>query len=629
MPLLELRKVSLSYSQPPLLDSISIMIEKGERICLIGKNGEGKTTLLKIIFGELLPDSGKRILLKDLQLAYLQQDLNTNLEGNIFDIVADGYGNISKLLKDYEKISTILEIEKNKKNLDKLMDIQEAIESLNGWEIRHQVNEVLTKMELNSNEDFSSLSGGMKRRVLLAQALIKNPDLLILDEPTNHLDIESICWLEKCLIDWKGAVIFITHDRNFLKKISTRIIELNNGKIKSYACTYNEYLRRRSDFEHSKNLELSRFNKKLSKEESWIRQGVKARRARNEGRVRKLSEMRKKAAERRRNQHPAKLKISIADRPGNLICEIIDASFSWGKRNILKNFSVSIQHGEKIGIVGPNGCGKTTLINLILGVIKPDKGQIKTGTKIEIAYFDQQRESLNYDATVIDNISNGASHVEINGKRRHVIGYLGDFLFPPKKCLQPIKSLSGGEINRLVLAKIFSYPVNVLILDEPTNDLDLETLELLEELLIDFSGTIFLVSHDREFLDNVVTSLIVFDHSGGVYESIGGYKDWELYQKKIASKKIHLKEEFNKQKKINLKKKNNKKLSYKDQVELDNLPKNIENLEIEQKKIQEIFSDSELYSLQGAEKLKQLSIKLKEIDKTLETYYQRWEDLEL
>ncbi len=629
MTLLELRNISLSFSHPPLLDSISISIEKGERICLIGRNGEGKTTLLKIISGEICPDSGERLILNNSYFTYLQQDLPKEIKGSVFDIVADGLGKIINLIKDYDEISKELEQKETKTKINKLIKIQDEIDSINGWELKHQVNEILSRMKLNPNNDFSLLSGGMKRRALLARALVKNPDLLILDEPTNHLDVETIHWLEDYLLNWGGAIIFITHDRNFLKKLSTRIVELDRGTLTNYPCDYDEYLSRRSNLENSEALSQNRFDKKLLKEEAWIRRGVKARRARNEGRVRKLDAMRKRAAERRRHQGLAKLKISVAERSGNLICEIKDAYFSWGSKKILENFSISIQSGEKIGIVGSNGCGKTTLINLILGNIKPDKGKITTGTKLKVAYFDQLRGNLRLEDTVIDNVSDGSSHVDINGKNRHIIGYLGDFLFPPAKCLQPVKALSGGEKNRLVLAKIFTQPANIFILDEPTNDLDLETLELLEELLIDFPGTLFLVSHDREFLDNVVTSLIIFDQDGSVSESVGGYKDWQLKRKnsysqeKKAPKKHKVSESRLKSSKLT-----KKKLSYKDQLELNELPSLIENLELEQKRIQKIFLSQDLYSKEDPIQLKEYSDKLKEIEKKLEICFERWENLE-
>ncbi|MCB1922571.1 MAG: ATP-binding cassette domain-containing protein, partial [Gammaproteobacteria bacterium] len=492
MAILTLRNLHLSYGDPALIDGIDFAVEGGERICLLGRNGEGKSTLLRLIAGELQADDGERVVAQGVRVARLTQDVPEQLHGGVFDVVADGVGDTAALIKQYHAASHALVDDSSEAALAKLERIQQQLEAVDGWRMEQQVEQTISRMQLNADDVFDDLSGGMKRRVLLARALAADPQLLLLDEPTNHLDVESITWLEEFLLNWPGTLIFITHDRGFLQRLATRIVELDRGHIRDYPGDYANYLRRRDELDNAEALENARFDKLLAQEEVWVRQGIKARRTRNEGRVRRLEAMRRDYGERRQRQGTAKLTMNAADRSGKLVCEAVDVSYAWDGRPIIRGFSTTILRGDRIGIIGPNGCGKSTLLNLLLGRLTPDSGRIERGTKLEVAYFDQLRDQLDLDKTVIDNVAGGSDKVSVNGKEKHVISYLQDFLFPPKRCRQPVRALSGGERNRLLLAKLFTRPANVLVMDEPTNDLDLETLELLEELLLDFNGTLLL-----------------------------------------------------------------------------------------------------------------------------------------
>jgi ATP-binding cassette subfamily F protein uup len=629
MSLLTLRNLHLSFGDPPLIDGIDLSIEASERICLLGRNGEGKSTLMKLIDGELKADDGERVLADGVGIARLTQEVPEQLHGSVFDVVADGVGETAELIKRYHDASHALAEDAGAEAMARFERIQHQLEAADGWRLEQQVEQVISRMQLNPEDSFDALSGGMKRRVLLARALASDPQLLLLDEPTNHLDVESITWLEDFLLSWRGTLIFITHDRGFLRRLATRIVELDRGRIADFPGDYDNYLRRRDEMDNAEAQEQARFDKRLAQEEIWVRQGIKARRTRNEGRVRRLEAMRRELGERRSRQGTAKLTTNTAERSGKLVCEAINVSYAWDKRPIIRDFSTTILRGDRIGIIGPNGCGKSTLLNLLLGKLRPDGGQIELGTKIEVAYFDQLRDQLDLDKTVIDNVAGGSDKVAINGKEKHVISYLQDFLFPAKRCRQPVRALSGGERNRLLLAKLFTRPANLLVMDEPTNDLDLETLELLEELLLEFDGTLLLVSHDRAFLDNVVTSTLVFEGAGQVNAYVGGYQDW-LRQRDAA------KATPAKTKPATAAKSKpaaqpaaapNKKLSYKDQRELDQLPARIEALEAELGEVQAALGDPAVYRA-STDKLAELNARMQQVEQDLNAAYARWAELD-
>jgi len=632
MALLSLRDIQLSYTHPPLLAGVSLSIEEGERICLIGRNGEGKSTLLKIMDGRITPDDGERVLQRGARIARLEQEVPQDLHGRVFDVVADGLGAIAATVKEYHAASEALASGGAQASLDRLDRAQQALEAADGWQIEQQVEQVISRMQLDAEADFGALSGGMKRRVLLARALAGGPDLLLLDEPTNHLDIEAISWLEEFLLTWKGALVFITHDRGFLRRLATRIVELDRGRLFDFPGDYDNYLRRREEMDNAEALANARFDKQLAQEETWIRQGIKARRTRNEGRVRRLEAMREQFSARRQRQGQARLTLNATERSGKLVCEAADVCYAWDGRTIIRDFSTTLMRGDRVGIIGPNGCGKSTLLKLLLGRLQPDSGSIELGTRLEVAYFDQLRDQLDPHKTVLDNVAGGSDKVEVNGRSKHVISYLGDFLFPPARCRQPVEALSGGERNRLLLAKLFTRPFNVLVLDEPTNDLDLETLELLEDLLLEFDGTLLLVSHDRDFLDNVVTSTLVFEGEGRVREYVGGYADWLRQRaagsalpggaKPAADKQAQPKgTQSGPQERA-------RKRSYKEQRELDALPERIEALESELKDVQGQLGDPQAYEALGADGLSRLGERLKAVEQELEHCYARWEALE-
>ena len=625
MPLINLQNVLLSYGKPPLIDYVNLVIERGERVCIIGRNGAGKSTLLKIINGQVLPDEGKIKRASDVKVAQLEQSVPQNTTGNVFDVISEGLGKEGKLIQKFHYLTQQLNHDSSPKIFSDLEQCQAELDRIDGWDINSRVESIITKMKLNPEADISSLSGGFKRRVLLARALVANPDLLLLDEPTNHLDIEAIQWIEQFLIKWEGSLLFISHDRHFMENLANRFVEIDRGKLVEFNCDYSTYLARKQDNLVVEDKHNALFDKRLSQEEIWIRQGIKARRTRNEGRVRALKVMRQEFSERRRRLGTAKMGIHQAEKSGKIVAEASDISFSFGEEQLVRQFSALIQRGDKIGLIGRNGVGKTTLIKLLLGELSPDKGAIKIGTNLNVAYFDQYRSALDEEKSVQDNVSGGKDMLDVGGKSRHVISYLQDFLFAPERCRQPVKVLSGGERNRLLLAKLFMIASNVLVLDEPTNDLDIDTLDLLEELLIQYKGTIILVSHDRTFLNNVVTSTLVFEGNGEIKQFVGGYDDWLRQRDSASSAKIN---EVPKANNLQLKSAASKsKRSFNNERELSALPKKIDLLEQRITEISTQMSDASFYRSDRAE-IKKTEDLLKSAQLELEVLYKRWEELE-
>jgi len=622
MPLITLQDIFLSYGQPPLIDHLNLVVEPNERVCLIGRNGAGKSTLLKILTGQIVPDEGSIKRSSGVTVAQLEQSVPHDAQGTVFDVIAQGLGAEGELIKTFHHLIQQLNDNPSPKVMNDYEECQAELERVNGWDINQRVESIITKMDLNPDVDISSLSGGYKRRVLLARALVCNPDLLLLDEPTNHLDIEAIQWVEQFLLKWEGSLLFISHDRRFMDNLANRFIEIDRGKLQDYNCDYSTYLVRKEENLEIEERQNALFDKRLSQEEVWIRQGIKARRTRNEGRVRALESMRSEYADRRKQLGTARMDIHQAEKSGKIVAEATDVTFAFGDgKAVVKNFSTLIQRGDKVGFIGRNGVGKTTLIKLLLGELTAQQGTIKTGTNLNVAYFDQYRSALDEDKTVQDNVSGGRDMLEIAGKSRHVISYLQDFLFAPERCRQPVKALSGGERNRLLLAKLFTQPSNVLVLDEPTNDLDIDTLDLLEELLINYKGTVILVSHDRAFLNNVVTSTLVFDGSGTIEQYVGGYDDWLRQRKteqtaKVAAPKVPSKSSTP-----------SSKLSYKDQRELDGLPAEIEGLEISISEISGQISEPGFYQTDRAA-IEVVEGQLANAQKQLAESYARWELLE-
>ena len=626
MSLLSIKNLSLSFGHPALLDGIDLTIGKNERICLIGRNGEGKSTLMKVIAGDIPFDDGDMRIANGVRIAFLRQEVPDDIGGRVFDLVADGLGELAGLVKDYHAACLSLAEAGDEAAMSRLSRVQQEMEAAGGWAMKQRVEQVISRMELDADQEFSALSGGMKRQVLLARALAGEPDLLLLDEPTNHLDIEAIAWLEDFLLGWRGSLLFVTHDRAFLRRLATRIIELDRGQLTDWPGDYDNYLRRKAERENAEARENARFDKKLAQEEIWIRQGIKARRTRNEGRVRQLKAMREAARQRRRQQGKAKLGRNRGELSGKLVCEAEDIGYSWEGRPIVRDLSFTILRGDKVGIIGPNGCGKSTLLNLILGRLKPDEGSIRLGSRVEVAYFDQLRAQLDEEATVIANVSGGRDRVTVNGQSKHVIGYLQDFLFPPARARQPVKALSGGERNRLLLARLFLKPANLLVMDEPTNDLDVETLELLEELLLDYDGTLLLVSHDRAFLDNVVTSCLAFEGEGRVTSWVGGYSDWLAQRPEPETERVEKKAKTSASG-TTRRAPVGKKLGYKEQRELESLPVEIEAMEGRRESLEDKLSDPGLYQ-DDPQQAQALSMELRQLVEQLELLYQRWDELE-
>ena len=593
MALLSLRDVSIAFGGPALLSKVSFSLERGERVCVIGRNGEGKSTLLKIIAGELIADTGEVMRTQGARVASLRQEVPQGWTGTVEDIIAGGF--------------------------DDLPDSDAALED---WEIQIRINKITTRLSLDPYADFNSLSGGRKRRVLLARALVTEPDILLLDEPTNHLDVRSITWIEDFLLGWNGTLLFISHDRRFLGNLATRLVEVDRGQLRSYPGNYEAYLERKAEQLSAEGHQNAVFDKKLAQEEVWIRQGIKARRTRNEGRVRDLEQLRRERAERRNRQGNARLVMAEAERSGKLVLTAENLSLSLGGRNLVQDFSTVIMRGDKIGLIGDNGVGKTTLIRMLLDDLEPDAGKITHGTQLSVNYFDQLRSALDLEATVVDNVGQGSDYIEINGQRKHILGYLQDFLFSPQRARTPVKALSGGERNRLLLAKLFTRPSNVLILDEPTNDLDVETLELLEELLVSYPGTLLLISHDRAFLDAVVTSTWVFEGEGQINEYVGGYADWLRQRPEPIST---VSEVPTAKAAATSAKPAKRKLSFKEQRELDAIPGKIDALEAEQAELQAALADGQLF-VSDLEKATAMAQRLPLIDDELLVLLSRWEE---
>ena len=632
MPLIQLSQLSLAYGHVPLLDHADLIIEPGQRIGLIGRNGTGKSSLLKIIAGESTADDGKVWRAPGLKLASVSQEPAVSPGQSIFEAVAEGLGDGNRLLIDYHAATHALaEAHDDPAALERLHHAQEALDASDGWTLQHKVDTTLTRLQLDADRLVSELSGGLKKRVALARALVMEPDMLILDEPTNHLDFSAIEWLEETLLSFSGSVLFVTHDRRFLDRIANQIIELDRGHLSSYPGNFSAYQAQKIAALETESVHNRKFDKVLAQEEAWIREGIKARRTRNEGRVRRLEALRLERAARRERVGKVQLAVGEGERSGKLVAELENVSKSYkdemrGDNRVINDFSCRILRGDKVGLIGPNGSGKTTLLRLILGEIEADAGQIKLGTKLSIAYFDQFRETLDEEATLADTISPGSDFVEVDGVRKHVISYLGDFLFPPARAKAPVKALSGGERNRLLLARLFTRSANVLVLDEPTNDLDIETLELLEDLLQDYTGTLFLVSHDRVFLDNVVTQTIVSEGDGQWKEYAGGYTDWQ--RAKNAGKSETTAEPVEKKsEKRPAQAAPKSRLSYKENRELAELPEKMQAMESEQQDITTRLADTTLYR-DHPEQVKPLQARFAELEEKLLAALQRWEALE-
>lgn len=633
MSLLRLDQVELHFGTHVILDKISLNLEAGDRLGLLGRNGAGKSTLFKVLSGEIKPDDGERWITPSARLARLEQELPGAEDLTVYDSIASGLANVGKLLARYHHlIDQGMDVD-----MDELADVQQALEAENGWELQQRVETVISQLNLPADTPLKALSGGWRRRVSLGRALVTQPDILLLDEPTNHLDIPTIEWLEEQLASYRGALVLITHDRRFLQNVVSSIAELERGHLSVWQGDYRGFLDFRAHELAAEERANALFDKKLAQEEVWIRQGIKARRTRNEGRVRALEALRQQRAQRRDRTGRASFDIEDASKSGKVVTEVEGINFSYDGRPIVRNFSTVIQRGDRIGIVGRNGIGKTTLVKLLLGELAPDSGVVKVGTKLEVAYSDQLRGHLNPEANLIDNVCGGQDFIEVNGKRRHAISYLGDFLFTPDRVRTPVKALSGGERNRAILAKLFTKPANLLVLDEPTNDLDIETLELLEEILMDFQGTLLLVSHDRDFMDRCVTSLLVMQGDGSIDEQAGGYSDWEARGGRLVAEGATsgagdnvtstttstASTESSVQKAESPK----RKLSYKEQRELDALPQKMEDLEAKQAALEAEIADPSFYS-QDQEVVTERLAELAKATEALDAALERWTELE-
>ena len=641
MNLVKLGNLSLHYGQQVIFDQLEVQIQKGDRICLVGRNGVGKSTLLKVIEGLVELDSGQIWRKPGLKVASLSQDLPEKVDLRVFDFVAEGLAGLGKDLARFAQLSTQADIQ----SLEGMGQVQQRIEAADGWVLQNRIEQIMTRLDLEPDARMSDLSGGWRRRVALAQALVVDPDVLLLDEPTNHLDILAIEWMEKELVSFTGAIVFVTHDRQFLRSLANKIGELDRGKMQLWEGNYDSFLAFRDQQLADEEKRNAEFDKKLAQEETWIRQGIKARRTRNEGRVRALKKMRQERSERRERLGTVKMEVNREGASGKLVAEMKHVSFGWGDEVIVKDFSTTIVRGDKIGLIGPNGVGKSTFLKLLLQEIQPDSGSVKMGTNLEVAYFDQLRDQLKLNESAVDNIAEGREFIEINGKDKHVISYLNDFMFTGERARTPIRSLSGGERNRILLAKLFSKPANCLVLDEPTNDLDAETLELLEDLLLNFEGTLFLVSHDRAFLDNIVTSTISFEGHGSLQEYVGGYQDWkrqggQWYQPAGDDAKSGLALKGGDGSDAGGSTQSGsanssgspttvaeKKLSYKLQRELDDLPERLETLEAELEALQAKMCSPEFYD-SSEQNIREVSDQAALKEQELREAFARWEELE-
>jgi ABC transport system ATP-binding/permease protein len=630
MSLVRLENLSLSYGYLPLLADVDLQIESGERVCLVGRNGTGKTTLLRVITGDAMLDRGEVWRQETLRVAHLEQEVPPPTDQTIFEVVASGLGQVGKLLLEYHQ-ATQQACTAERPSFERLANLHAQIELLSGWNINQKVQTVLTRLRLPPDKSLETCSGGIRRQVMLARALVSEPDLLLLDEPTNHLDINTIIWLEKFLLSFRGALIFITHDRTFLRRLATRIVELDRGKLTSFPGNFDAYLQKKDELLDLEERAAAKFDKKLAEEEAWIRGGIKARRTRNEGRVKALQDMRYQHSRRLDAQRKADFAIDGGALSGKLVVDLRRVNFTYGSDLVVQDMSTRILRGDRVGIIGPNGCGKSTLLKLMLGEIKPTSGEVVIGTRLQLAYFDQDRRVLDPEKTVRENVSD-SDYVSVQGRSRHVIGYLKDFLFLAQRIDSPVKALSGGERNRLLLAKIFTRPANMMVLDEPTNDLDVDTVELLEDLLADWHGTLLLVSHDRTFLDNIVTSTLVYERPGKFAEYAGGYQDWLRCQQLDAETRIAAPKTSSPPAVIATSggaKRNHRtgKLSYKEKRELDALPAKIEALEAEQSELHVCMGDAEFYRQPGS-KIAAALERLKALRNELEECYARWQSLE-
>ncbi|MBY7962987.1 ABC transporter ATP-binding protein [Vibrio fluvialis] len=632
MALITIHNGLLAFGDHPLLDHADFALQENERVCLVGRNGAGKSTLMKVLAGETIMDDGKMQVMQDVIVSRLEQDPPRDQEGNVYDYVAGGLKEVGQQLKIYQDLLDLVAVEPTEANIKRLSAIQEQLEHAGAWRFEDRIKNVLSALKLDGNTKLTDLSGGWQRKAALARALVCDPDVLLLDEPTNHLDVTTIEWLEGFLKDFRGSIIFISHDRAFIKSMATRIVDLDRGKLNSFPGNYDKYLVEKEEQLRVEDMQNAEFDKKLAQEEVWIRQGIKARRTRNEGRVRALKKLREERSERREVQGKVNLQIDDAARSGKIVFEAENLQYSIDGKSIVKEFSFNIMRGDRIALVGPNGCGKSTLLKLLLGELQPDSGRLHCGTKLEVAYFDQYREMLDPEKSVIDNLADGKQEVTIGGRQRHALSYLQDFLFAPKRARTPVKALSGGEKNRLLLARIFLKSNNLLVLDEPTNDLDIETLELLEDLLANYQGTLLLVSHDREFVDNTVTSSWIFEGDGVIEEFVGGYHDaqqqrQQVLQSRNAEKVVKAEKVVEESPKTASSKAKSKKLSYKLQRELETLPVKLEELEAEIEALQEQVNSPDFFG-QPVEATQPILDKLAATEQELEIAFERWEELE-
>jgi len=626
MPLLLVENASLAFGHWALLDAASFTVEPGERVGLIGRNGAGKSSLLKAIAGVSRLDDGEIRILDDARVAFVPQEPSLDPQHTIFEAVAEGLGEVRQLLVDYHH--AVQSLDDSEASLARLTHLQHELEARDGWRLDSLIASTLSNLNLPADTQVSALSGGWKKRVALARALVSEPQLLLLDEPTNHLDVSAIEWLESLLNNFSGSVLFITHDRRFLDNVSTRIIELDRGKLTSFPGNFSQYQERKAEQLAQEDVVNRKFDKFLAQEEVWIRKGVEARRTRNEGRVRRLEQLRRDRSARRERVGNVNFNLDAGERSGKLVAELEHVNKAYGDKVLIKDYTTRLLRGDRIGLIGPNGAGKTTLLKMILGDLEADSGTIKRGTNLQIAYFDQFREQLDEEATVVDMVNQGDEYVVIGNTRKHVMGYLEEFLFPAERARSPVKSLSGGERNRLLLARLFTRPANVLVLDEPTNDLDIDTLELLEQLLADYPGTVFLVSHDREFLDNVVTQVIAFDGDGKIYENAGGYQDWITARTRMmANQTAEKKTAAAAPEKKAIEKNRKAKLSFKEERELENLLGEIEKLEQELADLQQGLLDPGLYK-EAPLKAREMQARIEAIDALLLEKLERWEALE-